>query len=103
MTWNLNDFITPEFLGTFSGVVLVVTLLTQLVKGFVTTIDPKWIALALAGLMSVVKELTNGTFSAAGWILAGLNAFLVAGAAIGAFEGLKGFGKFLGERDSTGY
>ena len=84
-----------EFLGTFSGVVLVVTLLTQLVKGFLTAVDPKWISLTLAGTVSFVKQLETGDFSAAGWILAVLNAFVIAGAAIGVFEGFKGLGKFL--------
>jgi len=99
MAWNLNDFITLEFLGTFSGVVVVVTLLTQIVKRFVAAYDPKWIALTLAGMMSTVKQLAAGDVSAVGWILAGLNALVIAGAAIGTFEGLKGFGKFFG-RDS---
>ena len=96
MAWNLNDFITLEFLGTFSGAALVVTLLTQLAKRFVTAIDPKWIALFFAGAVSLVKELARGDFSAAAWFLAGLNAFVIAGAAIGGFEGAKGVGKFFG-------
>jgi len=95
MAWNLNDFITMEFLGSFSGVVVLITLLTQLIKRFVTAVDPKWIALTLAGMISVVKQLETGNFSAAGWMLALLNALLITGAAIGAFEGFKGLGKFL--------
>ena len=95
MIWNLNDFITMEFLGSFSGVVVLVTLLTQLIKRFVTAVDPKWIALILAGTVSVVKQLESGDFSVTGWILAALNAFVIAGTAIGAFEGFKGLGKFF--------
>ncbi|MCL2563767.1 MAG: hypothetical protein FWE08_07000 [Oscillospiraceae bacterium] len=101
MEWNLNGFITPEFLGTFSGAVAVVTLLTQLVKNFVTIADPKWIALTLAGAVSAVKQFALGDFSAAGWILAGLNTVVIAGAAIGMFEGLKGLGKFF-DRENRG-
>ena len=99
MAWNLNDFLTMEFLGTFSGVVVVVTLLTQLVKGFVTTVDPKWIALFLAGTVSVIKQLETGEFSLSSWILAALNAFVIAGTAIGTFEGFKGLGKRFGKED----
>ena len=95
MAWNLNDFITMDFLGTFSGVVVLVTLLTQLIKGFVTAVDPKWISLVLAGTVSVIKQLETGDFSVGGWILAVLNAFVIAGAAIGTFEGFKGIGKFF--------
>jgi len=102
MAWNLNDFITMEFLGTFSGVVIVVMLLTQLIKGFLTAVDPKWIALTLAAVVSVVKQLETGDFSAAGWILAVLNTFIIAGAAIGTFEGSKELGKFFGKDDSDG-
>ena len=97
MAWNLNDFITLEFLGTFSGVVVVVTLLTQIVKRFVTAIDPKWIALAFAVAVSTLKELAVGDLSVPGWILAGLNALVITGAAIGTFEGAKGLGKFFTE------
>jgi len=95
MAWNLNEFISMEFLGTFSGVVAMVTLLTQVVKRFVTTVDPKWIALILAGMVSAVKQLGTGDFSAIGWMLAILNAFVIAGAAIGTFEGVKGVGKLF--------
>jgi len=95
MAWNLNDFITMEFLGTFSGVVAVVTLLTQLIKRFVTAVDPKWISLILASAVSIAKQLETGHFSVASWILAGLNAFVIAGAAIGTFEGFKGIGKLF--------
>ena len=94
MAWNLNDFISPAFLGTFSGVVVTVTLLTQLVKGFLPKVDPKWIALVFACAVSVVKQLATGDYSPGAWILAGLNAFVITGAAIGAFEGVKGIGKF---------
>jgi len=93
MIWNLNDFITLEFLGSFSSTVAVVTLLTQLVKNFVTEIDPKWIALVLAGVVSSIKQLATGDLSAISWMLAGLNAFAIAGAAIGTFEGFKGLSK----------
>ncbi|MCL2568639.1 MAG: hypothetical protein FWE12_04280 [Oscillospiraceae bacterium] len=95
MAWNLNDFITPEFLGTFSGVVAVVTLLTQVVKRFVTGVDPKWIALGLALVMSAVKQVETGDLRTGSLLLAGLNAFVIAGAAIGTFEGFKGLGRRL--------
>ena len=99
MAWNLNDFITLDFLGTFSGVVAVVTLLTQLVKSFVSAVDPKWIALTVSGAVSVVKQLATGDFSAVAWILVGLNTFVVAGAAIGAFESFKGLGTRFGKEE----
>ncbi|MCL2587950.1 MAG: hypothetical protein FWD84_00910 [Oscillospiraceae bacterium] len=95
MAWNLNDFITMDFLGTFSGVVALVTLLTQLIKRFVSTVDPKWISLTLAGTVSFIKQLETGDFTTTGWILAALNAFVITGAAIGAFEGCKGIGKLF--------
>ena len=97
MAWNLNDFISPEFLGTFSGAVTVVMLLTQLIKRFIPTVDPKWIALVLAGAVSAAKQLATGDVSAADWILAGLNAFVLTGTAIGTFEGCKGLGKWFGK------
>ena len=103
MSWNLNDFITPELLVTFSGAVAVVAILTQFTKRFLPKVDPKWIALVLATLASTVKRLATGDLSAIGWVLAAFNAIALASAAVGAFEGCKGLGGFFtgrGEQDN---
>jgi len=98
MAWNMNAFITPEFLGTFFGAVAVVTTLTQLAKQFVTRLDPKWISLVFAVVVSVVKQMASADFTMVGWILAMLNALLLVGAASGSFEVVKSAGAYFGQK-----
>ena len=102
MTWNINNFLTPELLGTFGGVVMVVTLLTQATKRYVSALDPKWIALVWAVVASVVKQVATGELGFVSLTLAGLNAVVIAGASVGAFEGARSARRFFeGEDDSV--
>ena len=82
----MNEFITWEFLASFSGAVAAVTLLTQLFKKYIN-IDPKWIALVLSVVVCASVQIfylkdTTG----AGLALMAFNIFAVLAAAVGGFE-----------------
>jgi len=88
MTWNLQEFITPEFIATFSGMVITVTVLTQVLKSYFS-FDPKWIALAISLVVSLIKQAYLGDFGVLGISMASLNALIVTGASSGTFEGCR--------------
>ena len=91
----MNDFITLEFISTFYGAITTVVLLTQIGKHVARKISPKMIALIMAACVSMVKQIATGDNSFIGWVLAALNALLMFGAAIGAFECGKGVSKYM--------
>jgi hypothetical protein len=81
----MNEFVTPDYLGTFAGMVAAVTMLTQILKQFIK-VDPKWISLGAAlAVVAVCKVLPNPP-SFRDILLELLNAAFVCGAAIGLFE-----------------
>ena len=92
----MQDFITWEFLGTFGGSAIAVTALTQIVKRYIS-IDPKWIALILALIVTIGAQVVNGELMLVSFIMSALNALLVAGASVGTFEAVKEFGRKNGE------
>jgi len=87
----LNEFLTWDYLGTFGGASLAVTLLTQAVKGYLKDVDPKIIALCWAILIMLGAEFITsvGTSTVSGVLMAAMNALLVAGASVGLFETAK--------------
>ena len=83
-------------MGTFSGMTAAVTLLTQVVKQFIK-VDPKWIALAIAGVaVTFVQLVIPGAPTYESAFLACANWLLVTGASVGLFEGGRSVGKALG-------
>ena len=84
-----TEFISLELITTFYGSVFVVELLTQMSKRYVG-IDPKWLTLGFAAVVSLIRLISIGDFSLIEFALAAFNALLIAGASIGAFETIKG-------------
>ncbi len=83
----MNDFITLQMLGTFSGITVAVTMLTQVIKNFVA-VDPKWIALFLSFLLTLGIQVLPNALSATSIVIAFCNWLLVTGTSIGLFEGV---------------
>lgn len=82
----MNEFLTWQFLGSFAGAVAFITAATQLLKKYMA-IDPKWIAGAVALVVSVALQLFFWQdFTGAGWTLAVFNYFVLLTAAIGSYE-----------------
>jgi len=83
----MNEFITVEVLGTFAGITAATCVLTEVIKRYIS-IDPKWIALAVAGLLCFGRALIfTGDFSAGGIFMTTVNWLVVTGSSIGLFEG----------------
>lgn len=83
----MNEFLTWEFLATFAGSVAFVTFVTELVKYYLTKIDPKYIALVAAVVVTfAVRLLFYKDFTLDGLVLATFNVAAVLFAAIGTFE-----------------
>lgn len=85
----MNEFVTVDLLASFAGMVAIVCGLTQMVK-HILSIDPKWIALALAFLAVLVTQVLSGPITVTSVALGLFNTLAVASAAIGLFEGAKG-------------
>lgn len=99
MNWNLNDFITPDMLLTFSGMVVVVAALTQALKQYIL-VDPKWTALGIALVVSMIKQAYLSDFSLMGIATAIANSILIAFMSAGAFENLKSIGGAMKAKES---
>ena len=92
----MNEFMNESVLGTFSGMVATVTILTQFIKHYVKRCDPKWIALVVSVAAVMAIAAWPGAPSYQSIFMAADNVLLVAGSSIGLFEGGKSVGKTLG-------
>ena len=93
----MNGFMNLATFSTFAGMVAAVTLLTQVLKQFTKKINPKWIALFVAGIVVIFVEIViPDRISYESAFLAFANWLLVTGASIGLFEGGKSVGQTLG-------
>lgn len=85
-----QDFITMDYLATFTGLVAVVTLITQFTKSIIKRKFPDWaVRLYSLGISWVLQGFliyTQGNITAEKVGLAILNGFLVALTATGAYE-----------------
>ncbi|MBC8537263.1 hypothetical protein [Feifania hominis] len=82
----MEEFFTWEYLATFAGASAAVTLITQVIKRYVS-IDPKWIALAASLVIEAgIQFLYLRDFTVSGIFLAVVNVFVVLAAAVGVFE-----------------
>ena len=98
----MNEFLTWEFIGTSAGATLAVTLLTQVFKKYISTIDPKWISLAAALVIVLSGNAIIGDMNFETAILSVFNALLVTGTSCGLYEACKSTGKCLkGKRGPT--
>ena len=87
--FEINSFLTQDYLGTFHGAIIAVTILTQILKKYVS-IDPKWVALLLSLLIVFVFKIESPTpFIIVGVVETILNSLLVTGVSIGVFETIK--------------
>lgn len=83
----MNEFFTWEFLATFAGSVAFVTTITEVVKYYLAKLDPKYIALAAAIVVTfAVRLLFYKDFTPEGLVLATFNVVAVLFGSIGAFE-----------------
>ena len=74
--------------STAAGVATVVMALTQVVKRYVTQVDPKWAALCISLFVHFMHLFVIGAVSPGAMALALLNAIMTAGVAIGEYEGI---------------
>lgn len=84
----MNEFVTWEALGSYAGAVMMVTLITQLLKG---TPLGRWnsqlVAYLMAAALLVGAEVANGRpLTVQSTVLCLLNAVMVALAAGGAYD-----------------
>lgn len=85
----MSEFFTWEFLATFAGSIAFVTALTEVIKYYLPKINPKYIALVAAVLVTfAVQLLFYKDFSTEGMVLAAFNVIAVLFGSIGAFEAI---------------
>lgn len=81
----MENLITIEYLGTYAGAIVVVTLLTQFLKSLLPKINTRLICWAIA----IIVEIGLGIITrvdAAGYFLAFLNSISIAVGAMGAYQ-----------------
>ena len=81
------EFLSWEVLGTTAGITAAITAATQIIKQFVN-IDPKWIALILAAVITFAIQIVSSDFAFERFFMSALNALFVTGAVIGSYEGV---------------
>lgn len=84
----MSDFLTMEVFGTFAGMILFITALTQAIKYFVPwNINPKVYAIVLSVVANVANLVfITKTFTPEAIFLMILNIFIVAFAASGGYD-----------------
>jgi len=73
-------------LGTAAGVAAAVAGLTQILKRYIPKTDPKWIALGLAIVITILHQMVTGDYNWSSFVLSALNAVISAGTAVGLYE-----------------
>lgn len=85
---GINDYFTWGLLGTYSGAILAVTLITQFVKGigFIDKIPTRFVSWVIAVVVLILAQLFTSslTFSSAALTL--INAVVVSLASNGTFD-----------------
>ena len=80
----MNIFFSMEFLSSFAGAVLAVTLLTQVAKQYIN-LNPKWISLIFSFAIVFSVGIVSG-MTAEKLVLAVFNSLLVVGNSTGAYK-----------------
>lgn len=84
----MNEFLTLDIFGTFAGMIIFITVLTQALKYFIPLeINPKIYAIVLSAVANVANLVfINHTYTAESIFLMIVNIFIVAFAASGGYE-----------------
>jgi hypothetical protein len=83
---EINSFLTWEFLGTFTGSIAAVTVLTQVIKKYLK-IDPKWIALVISLIIMLVAQTQiEHDLGVETFVISIFNALIVTGISISIYE-----------------
>ena len=83
-----GEFFDWSLLGTYAAAPVLVTLLTQVAKQFLAKVDPKWIALLWSLVLLIGYRYVTGDIAVGSIIAAVINALIVTGESIGAYEGV---------------
>jgi hypothetical protein len=84
----MDEILSWSDLGTTAAVAGVTAAATQIIKGYLQKIDPKWIALGVATSLTFTRQFISGDLSPGALMLAAMNSILAAGTAIGTYEGI---------------
>lgn len=84
----MNEFVTWEFVKSYSGAILTVTLLTQFVKGvgFIERIPTRFVSYVIAVLVMLLAQIFTGGFTLSSAALTLINAVIVSLAANGTYD-----------------
>ena len=82
------EILSWDYLGSAAGVAATVTILTQILKNYIQKVDPKWIALVLALIITIIGQIVMRDFTLGTLVLSIVNAIMATGVAIGAYEGI---------------
>ena len=81
----MNDLFTLEYIGTYAGSVVAVTILTQVLKPLLLKINTRLICLVLALVIQIGVAVLTGS-SLVGYFLAVVNAGAVTLGAMGTYD-----------------
>ena len=84
----MNDFFTWSMLGSYSGAILAVTLITQFVKGigFIDRIPTRFTSWVVAVIVLILAQLFTQQLTVSSGVLTLLNAVVVSLAANGTYD-----------------
>lgn len=85
---TMSDFFTWGLLGTYSGAILAVTLITQFVKGigFIDRIPTRFTSYFIAVVVLILAQMFTGALTLSSAALTLINGVLVSLAANGAYD-----------------
>lgn len=84
----MNEFFTWSLLGTYSGAILAVTLITQFVKGigFIDRVPTRFVSWVVAVIVLIMAQLFTAQLTVSSAVLTLLNAVVVSLAANGTYD-----------------
>lgn len=86
----MNEFLSWNMLSSYAGVVLAVTLITELIKGvgFIDKIPTRFVSYIIAVVLMIAAMFFTTGFSWSAFALIWVNAVVVSLAANGAYDGI---------------
>ena len=86
----MNDFFTWSLLGSYSGAILAVTLITQFVKGigFIDKIPTRFVSWIVAVVVLILAQAFTEQLTVSSGVLTLLNAVVVSLAANGTYDAI---------------
>lgn len=96
----MNEFVTWEFVKTYSGAILTVTLLTQFIKGlgFIEKIPTRIVSYAIAVIVMLLAQIFTGGLTVSAAALTFINAVIVSLAANGTYDACNSTARKLSEK-----